>query len=253
MFAIDDLGSRASNLDRIAIFRPDIIKVDMDFLRKSLSDRSYKEILYSLSQLGENLGISLLFEGVETVEELNQAMSFGSRYIQGFLFDKALNHFPEREKYKENMNFYIKSFYIKKHSGIEQKLLQEEGIEKIIKNIASNIQFDGSDILSYIEIFSIDSNFFRLYVTDLHGNQLSPNYIRKKGEGIYIEKYLTNNNWSWRPYFTNYLYQSKKLNQSWVISNPYRDLKEDYIVKTISLTLNKDLILFIDVFFNAEY
>lgn len=251
-FAIDDLGSRASNFDRIAIFRPEIIKVDMAILKKSLSDRNYKEILYSLSQLGENLGISLLFEGVETTEELNQAMNHGSRFLQGFLFDQALSYFSDNDKYTEKMNKFIKSFYLKRNSSIIRKIQDELEIENIIKKVIGKIQFDGTEILSCEEIFSIDSNFFRLYVTDLHGDQLSPNYIRKDGNEILIDYNTTNNNWSWRPFFSHYLYNSKKNSKPWVISNPYKDINEDFIVKTISLNIDANLIFFIDLLYGTN-
>jgi EAL domain-containing protein (putative c-di-GMP-specific phosphodiesterase class I) len=253
-FAIDDLGSRASNLDRIAIFQPEILKVEMNFLKKSLSDRNYKEILYSVCQLGENLGISLLFEGIETIQELTQAMSFGSRYIQGFIFDKALNHFPEKEKYKENMNSFIKSFYLKKQSNISLKLLKENDTERLIESIQLKIQFDEKNvnIISYLEIFSIDKNFFRLYTTNYHGDQISPNYTKVSNGNIEIENDIRNNNWSWRPFFSNHIYQSKKNRRNWSISHSYRDIKEDYIIKTISITLSFDIQLFIDFFFDDE-
>jgi EAL domain-containing protein (putative c-di-GMP-specific phosphodiesterase class I) len=107
--AINDLGVKSSNLDRIIIFRPDIIKVDMFYLRKSISDKRYEEILFTLSHLSKNLGVSVLFEGIETSEEFYQALEYGSRYVQGFLFDKALNDFIKIDKYEEKLVKKIKS------------------------------------------------------------------------------------------------------------------------------------------------
>ena len=251
LIAIDDLGSKSSNLDRIGIFRPDIIKVDMQMLRMSLVERSYKEILYTLSRLGESLGISLLFEGVETVSEMHQAMSFGSRYLQGFLFDRAMASPPEKNKYTNQLNELVDSFYSIKIEEIKQKVNWESRIEVLIQKIADEIQFheDGT-LVSYSEIFTVDETIFRFFVTDLHGNQASPNYIKKKNSEIVIQRHTRNNNWSWRPYFLNHLYESYRQSNSWVISQPYHDIMENLLLRTFSKTFKDRFILFIDVLYS---
>ena len=86
----------------------------------------------------------------------------------------------------------------------------------------------------------------------MHGDQLSPNYIRKDGNEILIDYNTTNNNWSWRPFFSHYLYNSKKNSKPWVISNPYKDINEDFIVKTISLNIDANLIFFIDLLYGTN-
>ncbi len=253
LIAIDDLGSKSSNLDRIGIFRPDIIKVDMQMLRMSLVERSYKEILYTLSRLGESLGISLLFEGVETVNELHQAMSFGSRYLQGFLFDKALDRAPEKSKYTDQLNHLVNSFYSIKIEEIKQKVNWESRVEALIQKIGEEIQFheDGT-LVSYAEIFTVDASIFRFFVTDLHGNQASPNYMKKKNSEIVIQRHTKNNNWSWRPYFLNHLYESYRQSNSWVISQPYHDIMENLLLRTFSKTFKDRFILFIDVLYPED-
>jgi EAL domain-containing protein (putative c-di-GMP-specific phosphodiesterase class I) len=253
LIAIDDLGSKSSNLDRIGIFRPDIIKVDMQMLRMSLVERSYKEILYTLSRLGESLGISLLFEGVETVGELHQAMSFGSRYLQGFLFDKALGTPPEKTKYTDQLSQLVNSFYSIKIEEIKQKVHWESRVEALIQKIGEEIQFyeDGT-VVSYSEIFTVDESIFRFFVTDLHGNQASPNYVKKKNSEIVIQRHTRNNNWSWRPYFLNHLYESYRQSNSWIISQPYHDIMENLLLRTFSKTFKDRFILFIDVLYPED-
>ncbi|HMV44324.1 MAG TPA: EAL domain-containing protein, partial [Leptospiraceae bacterium] len=237
LIAIDDLGSKSSNLDRIGIFQPNIIKVDMQMLRMSLVDRSYKEILYTLSRLGESLGISLLFEGVETEDQMYQAMSFGSRYLQGFLFDKALPNVPDKEKYTKHLNHLVDKFYAMKLDSIKQKVNWESRVEALIQKIADEIRFsEEGAILSYSEIFTVDPSIFRFFVTDLQGNQLSPNYTKKKNSEIIIQRHARNCNWSWRPYFLNHLYESYRQGNPWVISQPYNDIMENLLLRTFSKT-----------------
>src|SRR6185369_10518064 len=87
--AVDDVGAESSNLDRIGSFEPDIIKVDAAMLRRSHHNRSFRQVLKGVSSMAEGLGAALLFEGVETQDDLEQSLEFGARYAQGWYFAKA--------------------------------------------------------------------------------------------------------------------------------------------------------------------
>ena len=47
--AIDNIGKESSNLDRIGLLSPDILKVDLHILRQTDMAQSYQDVLYSLS------------------------------------------------------------------------------------------------------------------------------------------------------------------------------------------------------------
>ena len=250
LIAIDDLGSKSSNLDRIGIFSPDIIKVDMDILRLSLIERSYREILYTLSRLSESLGVSLLFEGVETMQELHQAMSFGARYLQGYLFEKALKLPPDAKKYSSQLSELINNFYGVKFEEIRYRVKRDTLVEASIDRLGDQIQFSKEgNIISYADVFDIDQNIFRFFVTDLQGNQISPNYKRSKNSEVSIQRNTKNYNWSWRPYFQNHLYESHRRPDSWVISQPYQDILGEVLLRTFSRTFRNHFILYLDVLY----
>lgn len=247
LIAVDDLGSKASNLDRIGVFKPDIIKVDMQLLRMSMLERSYKEILFTISKLSESLGISILFEGIETEEELSQAMSFGARYIQGFLFSKAKENLSEKNEFKDKIETYLENFHSIKQKEIKQKVIWEENFKTKLLDLIKEIYLDqNGNVESYKKIFEIDKDILRFYVTDLKGNQVSPNYKKDYGEIFIEEENKNRSNWSWRPYFLNHLYESIKSN-SWIISQPYHDIEKDILLRTFSKTFSEKLILFIDI------
>ncbi|MBK7056180.1 MAG: hypothetical protein IPO06_02270 [Leptospiraceae bacterium] len=65
-----------------------------------------------------------------------------------------------------------------------------------------------------------------------------------------IQRHTRNNNWSWRPYFLNHLYESYRQSNSWVISQPYHDIMENLLLRTFSKTFKDKFILFIDVLYS---
>lgn len=83
--AIDDFGKGSSNIDRISMFKPNIIKIDMDYIHKSEKSYYYRKYLKHLSDFAESVGIDVLYEGVETQEQLNICTAMSGRLYQGFL------------------------------------------------------------------------------------------------------------------------------------------------------------------------
>lgn len=250
MFAIDDVGSNSSNLDRIGTLEPDIIKIDMRLLKRSAISRNYYEINLNLSQLAQGLGVFLLYEGIETQEELNISLNFGAAYLQGFFFQEAKPFFHECSEFSKKMSYYISQAVQSKREKIRKKIQWEEYIESLLDqfNIEEHLEIDGQ-ITDYPVIFKIDPCIKRLYITDMEGNQLSPNYTVFEGGGISIETEAIGKNWSWRPYFSHHIYESIKNQNSWVISPIYKDLIDKRLTRTLSKNTNKNHILFIDVIY----
>jgi EAL domain-containing protein (putative c-di-GMP-specific phosphodiesterase class I) len=88
LIALDDLGTGFSNLERIPILKPDIIKLDRSLIR-SIEKESYKqECLKSLVRLANNIGAVVVAEGVETEMEAYIALEFGTHLLQGFFFSR---------------------------------------------------------------------------------------------------------------------------------------------------------------------
>ena len=83
--AIDDFGAGYSGLGLLAKFQPDLIKLDMDLIRAIDTCMPRRLIVESLIRLCGKLGIVLIAEGVETIEEYRTLVDLGVRYIQGFL------------------------------------------------------------------------------------------------------------------------------------------------------------------------
>lgn len=85
---MDDFGSGYSSLNNLKDYDFDFIKFDMRFLRDFCQNSKAKVILRSLVNMGKELGIHTLCEGVETEEQYQFLKNIGCELCQGYLFGK---------------------------------------------------------------------------------------------------------------------------------------------------------------------
>lgn len=84
--AIDDVGSAYSGLQSIAEVQPDFIKIDMSLTRDLHRNGIKRDLIHTINRFSRSSGISLIAEGVETVEELRELHRIGVVLAQGYLF-----------------------------------------------------------------------------------------------------------------------------------------------------------------------
>ncbi len=84
--AIDDFGAGFSGLTRLAKFQPDIVKLDMELVRGIDADRVRRALVRSVAGACEELGVTVLAEGVETEGERDVLRELGIDLQQGYLF-----------------------------------------------------------------------------------------------------------------------------------------------------------------------
>jgi len=83
---IDDLGAGYSNLKLIADLQPKVVKLDR-MLVQSLHQKPRQQKLVSIVvHLCNELGASVVAEGIETADELSAVRDCGAQYGQGYLF-----------------------------------------------------------------------------------------------------------------------------------------------------------------------
>ncbi len=81
-----------SNLDRISIIKPDILKIDKSLVQSAAGQYHSSEIVKSLVALAHRIGSLVIAEGVETANEAVIALELGVDMLQGYYFAK-----PDRE------------------------------------------------------------------------------------------------------------------------------------------------------------
>ena len=88
LVALDDIGAKAANLDRIAYVKPDIIKADRELVSGIDQDFHKREVFRSLVVMSERLGGWIIAEGVETQDEAVAVVELGGDMLQGYLFGR---------------------------------------------------------------------------------------------------------------------------------------------------------------------
>jgi EAL domain-containing protein (putative c-di-GMP-specific phosphodiesterase class I) len=66
------------------------LKIDRSFLAEMLTDENDAEIVKATIALGRSLGINLVAEGVETLEQRQFLIDHGCHAEQGYLFARPL-------------------------------------------------------------------------------------------------------------------------------------------------------------------
>ncbi len=88
--SIDDFGTGYSSLAHLRRLPVTEIKVDKSFVFDLTTSESDEAIVRSMIELGHNLGLTVVVEGVETVEVRNRLQELGSDRLQGYLLSRPL-------------------------------------------------------------------------------------------------------------------------------------------------------------------
>jgi EAL domain-containing protein (putative c-di-GMP-specific phosphodiesterase class I) len=97
-FAIDDFGTGYSSFAYLTKLPVSCIKIDKSFIQNIENDRDSSVIVKSIIDLGHNLGLKIVAEGVETIESKKMLRVFQCDEGQGYYFCRpvpadAMTHF----------------------------------------------------------------------------------------------------------------------------------------------------------------
>ncbi len=88
--AIDDFGTGHSSLAYLQNFKVDTLKIDQSFVRRIGTEPLSQHIVDNVIDLGLRLGISLVAEGVETLQQADYLRDKGVGSLQGYLFGRPV-------------------------------------------------------------------------------------------------------------------------------------------------------------------
>lgn len=86
MLAIDDFGTGFSCLNSIRQLPLDCLKVDRMFVQDLIHDRGNSSIVATIIAMGRAMGLTVVAEGAEEVEQVQYLSSLGCAQVQGYYF-----------------------------------------------------------------------------------------------------------------------------------------------------------------------
>ena len=86
--AIDDFGTGYSSLNYLKDLPIDVLKIDRTFVNDIEYGENSQVIAKAIIDLAHELKLSVVAEGVETLNQVNLLKSYGCDYIQGFYYSK---------------------------------------------------------------------------------------------------------------------------------------------------------------------
>ena len=92
--AADDFGTGYANLAFLNRFPLDVLKIDRTFITNMASEDRSRKIVNTIVTLAQDLGMSIIAEGIEAPEEIEVLRQLGCGFGQGFLVSPPI---PEND------------------------------------------------------------------------------------------------------------------------------------------------------------
>ncbi|WP_408008386.1 EAL-associated domain-containing protein [Pseudalkalibacillus sp. A8] len=243
--AIDHIGIKNSNIDRIRQLEPHILKIDTNIIRDHHSE-GFQDIIYSLSMLAHRIGAALLFDNIEDNFHLQFAWKHGGMFYQGQYLAPQKFDLSSTDSLTVNVKGKIAEYIQREKNFVEQRQNLVSIWEQKVKNILSQwrgIEKVDSFIKELTTLFNEES--FRMFVCNSDGYQVSSNF-RKRDEGWETEPDKKGSNWAFRPYFLENTLQMKTFNKG-ILSDNYLDIETRETIRTFSFPLSDHYFLFVDI------
>ncbi|MHB8157969.1 MAG: EAL domain-containing protein [Desulfocucumaceae bacterium] len=183
IIALDDIGAGHSNLNRVAITRPDILKIDRSLVSNLDSEYYKQEVFRSLVSLSKNIGALAVAEGIEREEEALTALDYGVDMLQGFYYsipleaDTLLNTSLAHKIEATASRF-------KEHSiqKLTLRTIRNREFDVIIRNIIDELRLSGPANFNNRLIDMINRHHYLecLYILDESGVQVSKTVCNHK-------------------------------------------------------------------------
>jgi EAL domain-containing protein (putative c-di-GMP-specific phosphodiesterase class I) len=241
--ALDDIKTNDANLDQLSKLEPNIIKVELSDLKSSVNVHTYRDVLSALSIFARKIGAGLHFKGIQDAHQLHIAWKHGGRFLQGFYLHEPVNEFIDEYTIHPFLQKSIHSFIDMAHRKLQNQIdficwmdakMEEKSHDVFTDQLVENIAKETHDAS------------FRVYVCDVYGYQKSPNWIKNEDKQWTPDETTRGKNWSWRTYFLAHIMQMK-YRKSGVLSDKYRDIETNDLIRTYSYPLGEEHYIFIDL------
>ncbi len=104
--SMDDFGTGYSSLSYLHSLPIDILKIDRSFISNMATDSTKIELVRTIVSLAYNLGLNVVAEGIETLQQMEQLQLLKCEYGQGYLFSKPLDSETMQALVVQNLPLY---------------------------------------------------------------------------------------------------------------------------------------------------
>jgi len=225
----------------------------MDYIHNSEKSYHYREYLRSIADFAESVGIEVLYEGIETKEQLDICIALKGRFYQGFLIARPQPSMNDTVINEAVFSESIENLYTVLQNEITKTETMRKSLDAQVERFLAKNSFDsvekGYDIY-LAKLCQKLSNVRLVYLCDSRGNQLTSNIVlHSKNLTLRDSERLAtykNKNWVWRGYFYDAL-KSVAAGEKSCISSAYYDFSTKDKVRTYSYAISENIFLFVDI------
>jgi EAL domain-containing protein (putative c-di-GMP-specific phosphodiesterase class I) len=187
LIVLDDFGDDQSNFSRVAMLRPDIIKVSRSLMDGIAYDYYRQSVITAIVSLADKIGSLVLAEGVERFEDIVTCHELGADLMQGFYFSQPK---PPAEAATQCCQKKIASVYAEIRSRMVSHYTQRKRRQEDVNGILAKA-LNGLILLSptafdelLLEMAHECEEVECLYVLDNDGVQISDTVFRQQPKAL---------------------------------------------------------------------
>jgi hypothetical protein len=194
------------------------------------------------------VGIEVLYEGIETREQLDICIDAKGRYFQGFLLAEPqpsiLNATVNHDVFSTSSDRSITALHDRSDRVNARRRFWDLRVERFFSE--KEFSLSRNDLNEFFsELFlALSGQIKRIYLCNRRGEQLSYN-IEMDSDGLKWNDYR-HRNWAWRGYFQEATIMFDAGMKSH-LTTTYRDATTKEKMYTYVYSINADLFLFIDI------
>ena len=181
LIALDDVGAGHSNLERISLLKPDIIKIDRSLVSGIGQGYHKQEVCKALILLAHRIGALTVAEGIEEEEEALVCLELGADMLQGFYFSKPIRS-DKVLKLTDRMIYRLAEIYAARSvERREEENSLAETHRALAERLAERLAVRSPDEFASVLKSSLRSTRFArcAYILNSEGRQMTPTITQK--------------------------------------------------------------------------